>query len=64
MSFNNHIQKYFKGIQDLAKIVNKKIIEKLVKELVINNIYNQKKEWQNFFFRGRRQCWQFFTCGQ
>jgi len=34
MNFNNHIQKYFKGIQDLAKIVNKKNIEKLVKELV------------------------------
>ena len=47
MSFNNHIQKYFKGIQDLAKIVNKKIIEKLVKELV-----KIKKRNGRIFFLG------------
>ena len=47
MSFNNHIQKYFKGIQDLAKIVNKKNIEKLVKELV-----KIKKRNGRIFFLG------------
>lgn len=47
MNFHNHIHKYFRGIKDLTEIIDKKNIEKLVKELV-----KIKKKRGRIFFLG------------